>query len=324
MQVWKTFLVLFLGLAIGHGAGAQDYPTRSVRMVVAYPAGGGVDFVARLLSQRLSESLGQPVMVENKAGASGAIGADSVAKAAPDGHTLLLASPAEVLVGPLAGQKTPYSADKAFVPVVLVGETPLALVAHPSLAGSQLSALIAQFRGTRSNLSYGTPGSGSSMHFAGEALNLAAQLDLQHLPYRGAAPAVNDVLGNQIPLAIVGLPPVIAHAKAGRLKVLAVTTEKRSRALPEVPAVSELASVSDFRFSNWMLLMAPAKTPTVVIDRLASEVGRVLQDKDVQQRLQDAGVEPMGLRGIAVQEFLQQERLRYNKVVQLRGIQFSE
>lgn len=315
-------LVALCGWACG--AVAQDYPSKPVRMVVAYPAGGGVDFVARTLSQKLSESLGQPVMVENKAGASGAIGADSVAKAAPDGHSLLLASPAEVLVGPLAGQKTPYQADKAFVPVVLVGETPLALVAHPSLAAGQLSALIAQFKGARSNLSYGTPGSGSSMHFAGEALNLAAQLDLQHLPYRGAAPAVNDLLGNQVPLAIVGLPPVVAHAKSGRLKVLAVTTTKRSRALPDVPAVAELTGLSDFRFSNWMLLMAPAKTPAAVVDKLASEVVRLLQDKDTQQRLQDGGVEPMGLRGAAVQDFLQQERLRYTKVAQLRGVQFSE
>ena len=324
MQFGKLWIALLALCGWACGVSAQDYPSKPVRMVVAYPAGGGVDFVARTLSQKLTESLGQPVMVENKAGASGAIGADSVAKAAPDGHTLLLASPAEVLVGPLAGQKTPYQADKAFVPVVLVGETPLALVAHPSLAAGQLSALIAQFKGARSNLSYGTPGSGSSMHFAGEALNLSAQLDLQHLPYRGAAPAVNDVLGNQVPLAIVGLPPVVAHAKAGRLKVLAVTTAKRSRALPDVPAVAELAGLSDFRFSNWMLLMAPAKTPAAVIDKLANELVRLLQDKDIQQRLQDAGVEPMGLRGAAVQDFLQQERLRYTQVAQQRGVQFSE
>ncbi|MEN9889516.1 MAG: hypothetical protein RL559_1553 [Pseudomonadota bacterium] len=324
MRTFNAWIVLAALWSWACSAGAQDYPSKPVRLVVAYPAGGGVDFVARTLSQKLTESLGQPVMVENKAGASGAIGADNVAKAAPDGHTLLLASPAEVLVGPLAGQKTPYQADKAFVPVVLVGETPLAVVGHPSLAASQLSALIAQFKGARSNLSYGTPGSGSSMHFAGEALNLAAQLDLQHLPYRGAAPAVNDVLGNQIPLAIVGLPPVVAHAKSGRLKVLAVTTEKRSRALPEVPAVAELPGLSDFRFSNWMLLMAPARTPAALVDKLASEVARLLQDKDTQQRLQDAGVEPMGLRGVAVQEFLQQERLRYAKVAQQRAVQFSE
>lgn len=320
-KLWIGLLVLYGWVC---GVNAQDYPSKPVRIVVAYPAGGGVDFVARTLSQKLTESLGHPVIVDNKAGASGAIGADSVAKATPDGHTLLLASPAEVLVGPLAGQKTPYMADKAFVPVVLVGETPLALVAHPSFAASQLSELIAQLKGVRSNLSYGTPGSGSSMHFTGEALNLAAHLDMQHLPYRGAAPAVNDLLGNQIPLAIVGLPPVVAHAKSGRLKVLAVTTAKRSRALPDVPAVAEIAGLSDFRFSNWMLLMAPAKTPGPVVDKLANEVARLLQEKDTQKRLQDGGVEPMGLRGAAVQEFLQQERFRYTKVAQLRAVQFSE
>ncbi len=324
MQMIK---LLIAALSLGYlsiSAGAQDYPSKPIRIVVAYPAGGGVDFVARALSQKLSESFGQPVMVENKAGASGAIGADSVAKANPDGYTLLLASPAEVLVGPLAGQKTPYQADKSFMPLILVGETPLALVAHPSLATSTLSALIAQFKGGRSNLSFATPGSGSSMHFAGEALNLAAQLDLQHIPYRGAAPAVNDVLGNQIPLAIVGLPPVVAHAKSGRLRVLAVTTLKRARALPDVPAIAELPGLSEFRFSNWMLLMTPVKTPVAVVDRLASEVFRLLQDEDLQQRLQNAGVEPMGLRGTAVHEFLQQERLRYSKVAQQRAVQFSE
>lgn len=321
LTIWMGFVAC---LSLACGVNAQDYPGKPVRIVVAYPAGGGVDFVARALSQKLSEALGQPVTVENKSGASGAIGADSVAKAVADGHTLLLASPAEVLVGPLAGQKTPYQPDKAFVPVVLVGETPLAVVAHPSLPVSQLSELVAQFKAGHAPLSYGTPGSGSSMHFSGEALNLATQLDMQHLPYRGAAPAVNDLLGNQIPLAIVGLPPVVAHAKAGRLKVLAVTTEKRSRALPDVPAVAELPGLSDFRFSNWMLLMAPAKTPNVVIDKLANEVTRLLQDKDIQQRLQDAGVEPMGLRGVALQGFLQQERSRYIKVARLRAVHFSE
>lgn len=309
--------------AVVSPASAQDFPDKPMRVIVAYPAGGGVDFVGRTLAQRLSAMWGQPVTVENKSGASGSIGADYVSKAKPDGLTLLLASPAEVLVGPLAGQKTPYDAQKALVPVSLVGETPLAIVAHPSLPVQDLAQLLAHAK-KEPTLSYATPGSGSSMHFAGEALNHTWGTTITHVPYRGAAPAVNDVLGNQVPLGIVGLPPIVAHAKSGKMKVLAVTTAKRSPALPDVPTVSELPSLKDYQFSNWMMLLAPTGTPSAVIDKIAADVARVVQEPEIRKRLQEGGVEPAGLRGADLAKFIDQERVRYTAVAKARNVRYAE
>lgn len=310
-------------LVAAAAAGAGEYPKKMVRIVVAYPAGGGVDFVARTLAQRLGRIWGQPVTVENKSGASGAIGADAVAKSKADGLTLLLASPAEVMVGPIAGQPTPYDPVKSFIPVILAGETPLGIVAHPSVPGANLTELLASSKKSALNLSYGTPGAGSSMQFAGEALSQFTGLVLNHVPYRGAAPVVNDVLGNQVPLGIVGLPPIVAHVKAGKLKLLAVTTSKRSSALPDVPSVSELPGMKDYRFSNWMLLLAPAGTPANIVNKIAEDVARVVQEPDTRKRLEEGGVDPSAIYGSALASFLADERARYSSVAKARNIRFS-
>ncbi|UUZ66471.1 tripartite tricarboxylate transporter substrate binding protein (plasmid) [Polaromonas sp. P1-6] len=241
-------------------AQAQAWPNKPLRLIVAYPAGGGLDLVARTVAQRLSEQLRQPVLVENRGGASGSIGADVVAKSAPDGYTLLMASPAEVVVGPAAGQKTPYNPKTDFIPVALAGETPLVLVVHPSTPGKDMASFVAYARSNPGKLNYGTPGNGSSMQFAGESFKAGTGAFILHIPYRGAAPALNDLLGNQISMAIVGMPPVVAHAKSGKLRVLAVTTPKRSALMPDVPTVSEMPGMRDYRFSNWMGVFAPAKT----------------------------------------------------------------
>lgn len=320
----RTLAVAALAAGAGTAALAQTYPDKPVRLVVAYPAGGGLDFVGRTLAQRLTELWGQPVTVENKSGASGAIGADTVAKAKPDGLTLLLASPAEVLVGPIAGQKTPYDAEKAFVPVALAGETPLAIVAHPSFPAASLSELVAAARKGGSAMTYGTPGAGSSMHFAGEALNQWSGLSMTHVPYRGAAPAVNDLLGNQIPLAIVGMPPVVAHVKAGKMKMLAVTTAKRSPTLPDVPAVAELPGLGDYQFSNWMMVLAPAGTPAEVVGKIAADVARVVKESATRKKLQEAGVEAAGLHGAELARFMQQERARYGAVAKTRNVRYAD
>lgn len=324
---WKRALRLVLGTVLAASslaASAQAFPDRPVRLVVAYPAGGGLDLVGRTLAQALTDLWRQPVTVDNRAGASGAIGADAVAKSRPDGLTLLLASPAEVLVGPLAGQKTPYDAEKAFVPITLAGETPLAVVAHPSLTGRQWPDLVAAAKKNGTPLSYGTPGAGSSMHFAGEALSQGSGAAMVHVPYKGAAPAVNDVLGNQVPLAIVGMPPVVAHARSGKLRVIAVTTARRSPVLPDVPAVAELPGMADYQFSNWMMLMAPAGTPATVVEKIAADVARVLQDPAVRSRLQDAGVEPIGRSGAELGAFVEQERARYAAVARTRNVRYAD
>lgn len=317
MKVFMRTTVAALFTALATAAAAQ-FPEKPVRIVVPYPAGGGVDFVGRTLAQKLGEAWGQTVTVENRAGASGTIGADVVAKSNPDGLTLLLASPAEVLVGPIAGQKTPYNPEKDLVPVALAGETPLAIVAHPSTAGADLKAVISAGKG--STLSYGTPGAGSSMHFAGEALNKWSGASMVHVPYRGAAPAVNDALGNQVPLVIVGMPPIVAHAKSGKLKVLAVTTAKRSPTLPDVPTVAEIPGMSDYRFSNWMMILAPAGTPEQVVAKIGADVAKIVQDPAIQKRLNEAGVEPAGLTGASLRKFMDEERQRYAAIAKERNV----
>lgn len=312
-----------LGVVAAGRASAQGYPDRSVRLVVAYPAGGGVDFVARLLARRIGELTQQTVVVENRSGVSGALGADMVAKSRPDGYTLLLASPGEVIVGPAAGQKTPYDPSKDFVPVALAGETPLALAIHPSVPASDLTQWLTHAKAS-DQASYGTPGAGSSMHFAGKSINQLAGTSILHVPYRGAAPAVNDLLGNQVPSVIVGMPPLVAHAKNGRVRLLAVTTARRSSAMPEVPAVAELPGMAGFHFSNWMGLFAPAGTPAAVVDRLGALIARIVQEPAVRGQLTSAGVEPAGLVGSALADFLTSERARYQSIAKTRGVRFAE
>ena len=289
-----------------------------------FPAGGGVDFVARTVGQRLGEILKQPVMVDNRGGANGAIGADVVAKSPGDGYTLLMASPGEVLVGPIAGQKTPYNPETDFAPVALAGETPLIIVAHPSLPVQSMAELIRYAKANPDKVNYGTPGNGSTMHFAGKSLEIRGGIKLTHVPYRGAAPAINDVLGNQVSLVIAGMPPTVAHIKGGKLRALAVTTTTRSPVFPDVPAVTELPDLKDYRFTNWMGVFAPAGTPAAIVNRLSDEIARIVKEPAVKEKLAQAGVDAMGLQQAEFQKFLASERERYTAIAKSGSIQFGD
>jgi len=317
-------MIWAIGLAAMSLAHAEEWPSKPLHMIVAYPPGGGLDFVTRTVAQRLAERLKQQVIVDNRSGASGSIGTDAVAKSPADGYTLLMASPAEIVVGPAAGQKTPYKLETDLVPVLLVGETPLVFAVHPSVDAKDLAALVALAKAAPNKFSYGTPGTGSSMNFAGEAFKASTGASIQHVPYRGAAPALNDVLGNQVPMVIVGMPPVVPHAKSGKLRVLVVTTAKRSSLMPEVPAVAELPGLKDYRFSNWMMVLAPAKTPPETIERLRRELAAIVAEPQTRERLLGAGVEPMGLGGAELTAFLTDERKRYDRVAKDNNIRFSD
>lgn len=316
--------VLVAGALAAGVAQAQSWPDKPIRMIVGYPPGGGLDVVARTVAQRLSETLKQQVVVENRSGASGAIATDFVAKSAPDGYTILMASPAEVVVGPAAGQKTPYNPESDLAPVALAGETPLVIIAHPSVPTKTLQDFVSYVKANPGRLSYGSPGNGSSMHFAGESLKAQAGAFMVHIPYRGAAPALNDVLGNQVAVGIMGMPPVVAHAKAGRVKIVAVTTAKRSSVFPDVPAVSELPGMKDYRFTNWMGVFAPAGTPPAVIEHLGSEIAKIVKEPATSAKLRAAGVDGLGLQGQEFAAFLASERKRYKTIAQERGIKFQE
>jgi tripartite-type tricarboxylate transporter receptor subunit TctC len=319
--VTKFGLILAL---VSASAFAQAWPAKPVRVVVAYPPGGGHDFVARTVSQRLADVLKQSFVVENRPGASGTIGADFVARSAPDGYTFLVASPAETVVGPLAGQKTPYDWEKDLAPVTLIGETPLAIAVHPSVPANTIEELLALAKRAPGTLAYGTPGAGSSMHFAGESLKGIAGVFIVHIPYRGAAPAVTDLLGGQVQIGIVGMPPVVGHAKSGKLRILAVTSGKRSAATPDVPAMAELPGFSGYHFTNWQGVFMAAKTPPAVIDRLAGEIGKVVREPATREKLLAAGVDPEGLAPAEFVAFLARERDTYSKVAKARNIKVDD
>lgn len=315
----RKFLAALLLMAAA-SVHAQDWPAKPVRVIVPYPPGGGHDFASRVVAQALADALKQPFVVENRSGASGTIGTDFVAKSAPDGYTFVVASPAEIVVGPSAGLKVPYDWQKDLAPVTVIGETPLAIVVHPSVPVKSMKELVAYVKANPRKLSYGTPGSGSTMHFAGESLNALAGIAIVHIPYRGAAPAVQDLLGGQVPMGITGLPPLVAHHNEGRVRIVGVTSAKRSAALPDVSAVAELPGFATYNFTNWTGVFMAAKTPPALIERLAAEIGKAVRDPAVRERLLKAGVDPLGISTPQFVEFLKREHNTYAKIAAERSI----
>jgi tripartite-type tricarboxylate transporter receptor subunit TctC len=317
---WLFLCLVFLSNAVL----GQDWPNKPVRVVVPYPPGGGHDFASRVVAQKLADNLKQSFVVENRTGASGTIGAEYTAKSAPDGYTFMVASPAETVVGGFAGLKMNYDWEKDLVPVTVIGETPLAIVVHPSVPAKTIQELLAYAKANPGKLSYGTPGSGSTMHFAGESLKGIAGIFIVHIPYRGAGPQVADLLGGQVPMGIAGTPPVVAPHKSGKLRIVAVTSAKRSAALPDIPAMTELPGFADFNFTNWTGVFMAAKTPQAVIDRLAAEVAKAIQDPGVREKLVNAGVDPLGLPPAQFRQFLEREKATYSKVAKARNIKADD
>jgi len=319
MKIIVSFL-FFLSLSVF----AQEWPNKPVRVVVPYPPGGGHDFASRVVAQRLSEVLKQQFVVENRTGASGTIGAEYTAKSAPDGYTFMVASPAETVVGGFAGLKMNYDWEKDLAPVTVIGETPLAVAVHPSVPVKTIREFLAYAKSNPGKLSYGTPGSGSTMHFAGESLKAIAGIFIVHIPYRGAGPAVADLLGGQVPVGIAGLPPVVGPHKAGKIHILAVTSAKRSGALPDVPAMSELPGFAGYNFTNWTGVFMAAKTPPAVIERLAVEIGKAVQEPGLKEKLIGAGVDPLGLSTPDFVKFLAREKDTYSKIAKARNIKADD
>ncbi len=317
---WVLLSLVFFSTAVS----SQEWPSKPVRVVVGYPPGGGHDFTARVIAQRLSEALKQPFVVENRTGASGTIATEGIARGPADGYAFLVASPAETVVGALAGLKMNYDWEKDLAPVTVVGETPLAIAIHPAVEAKDIRELLALARRSPGKLSYATPGSGSSMHFAGESLKAIAGLFIVHIPYRGAAPAVSDLLGGQVPMGIMGMPPVVGPHKAGKLRIVAVTSEKRSAATPEIPALAELPGFAGFHFTNWTGIFMAAKTPPVAIERLAAEIGKAVREPAIRDKLLAAGVDPLGLTTAQTVQFFAREKATYSKIAKARAIKADD
>ncbi len=317
---WILLSVVFFSTAVS----SQEWPGRTVRVVVGYPPGGGHDFTARVIAQRLSEALKQPFVVENRTGASGTIATEGIAKGPADGYSFLVASPAETVVGALAGLKMSYDWEKDLAPVTVIGDTPLAIAIHPSVPVKTIRELLVYAKANPGKLSYGTPGSGSSMHFAGESLKAIAGVFIVHIPYRGAGPAVADLLGGQVPLGIMGMPPVVGPHKAGKLHILAVTSEKRSAATPDIPAMAELPGFTGYSFTNWTGVFMAAKTPPATIERLAAEIGKAVREPAIRDKLLAAGVDPLGLTTAQWVQFLAREKETYSKIAKARNIKADD
>ena len=304
----------------GWSAHAQFSPARGLTFIVPYAPGGGHDASARILAQALGARIGQTVIVDNRAGANGMVGAELASRAAPDGLTLLYASPAETVIAPFITKTMRYDPWKDLVPVTLAGITPLVIVAHPSTGVKTLSELIALARRQPGKLSFGTAGNGSSQHLAGAWLNNLAGIDLLHVPYKGAGPATNDVLGGQIPFAIVGMAPVLPHIRSGKLVAVAVTTRERVGWAKDVPTVAEYPGMKDFEVPHWMGIFAPARTPTEVIHRVRNDIAAALKSPEVADKFVATGVDPVGNTPEQFRDFLAADRTRFATMFRLSGL----
>jgi tripartite-type tricarboxylate transporter receptor subunit TctC len=296
---------------------AQGYPVKPIRVVVPYAPGGATDLTGRTVGQKLQQSLKQRIVVDNRTGAGGTIGADIVAKAPADGYTVLLSSPAEIAVLPHL-QRLPYNAERDFAPVSLAAMTPLILVVHPSLPVRSVKELIALIKARPGQMSYASAGTGGVQHLAGELLKIRYKLDMVHVPYKGAGPVMPDLVGGHVPMFFSGMPPAVPHVRAKKLRALAVTSTKRSPAVANVPTMAE-AGVPDFIFTNWFAYFVPSGTPASVIERLNAEINRALQLADVKARLAAVGAETVGTTPGELGKFVREESEKFAKLIKLSG-----
>ena len=294
------------------------YPAKPIRFVVPYPAGGPLDIVARLLAQKVSESVKQPVVVDNKPGAGGNIGADSVAKATADGYTLLMGAVATHAINPSLYPAMPYDAARDFAPVTQVASTPNVLVVNPSVPAATVREFIAHAKANPGKLNFGSGSSGSAGHLAGELFKTLADLDMTHIPYKGAAPAMQDLVGGRIDLMFDNLASSLSQVRAGRVKALAVTTAKRSALAPELPTIAE-SGLPGFDITTWFGVFAPAGTPHAVLEVLHSEFTRALAAPDVREKMLALGAEPVGSRPEEFAEYIRTETAKYARLVKSSG-----
>jgi tripartite-type tricarboxylate transporter receptor subunit TctC len=309
-------------LAFSGAAPGQAYPAKTIRVVVPYAPGGATDLTGRVVGQKMTERFGQNVTVDNRPGAGGVIGADIVAKASPDGYTVLLASPAEIAVLPHL-QKMPYSVERDLAPVSLASSTPLILVVHPSLPVKSVKELIAFSKAHPGQLTYASAGTGGVQHLAGELLKITYKLDMVHVPYKGAGPVMPDLVGGHVPMFFSGMPPSMPHVRAGKLRALAVTSTRRSSAAPEVPTMTE-AGVPDFVFTNWFAYFVPSGTAPAVIERLNGEINRALKLEDVKAKLAPVGLETIGTTPAELSRFVREESGKFEKLIKLSGAKATD
>jgi tripartite-type tricarboxylate transporter receptor subunit TctC len=310
------FILAFSGAVLAQ----SDYPNRPLRLVVTVPPGGAADFIARLVGGKLSESLGQPVLVENRGGAGGTIAADAVAKAAPDGYTVLQNSITTHGVGPHLYSKLPYDPVKDFAPVSGLALLPLIMAVNADLPAKSVSELLAFAK--LNSLNFASSGNGGAPHMAAELFKSVTGAPLTHVPYKGSGPAVADLVGGRVQIMFDAAPSLIAHIRSGRLRVLAAASAERNRLLPEVPTFGELG-YPKVAVSLWYGLLAPAGTPKPVVEKLNREVAKALGSPDVREKLLAQGAEPMPGTPEAFASFMQEEMAKWAPVVKQAGVKLD-
>ena len=321
MRFKLNFLLplLFLFITNGNLAFAQSsYPDKPVKIIVPFPPGGATDVVGRALAVRLSQLWKQQVLVENKPGAGGNIGADLVAKAPADGYTLLLASPAEITINPYLYPQMPFDPSRDFIPVARVASSPLVLVVNSKSTVKNMAELLQMIKTQGSKVNYASSGSGGPQHLAGELFQLMAGVSMTHIPYKGGAPAITDLLGGQVDLFFAGIPPALPHIIAGKLRPLAVTTLKRSPLLPQVPTVSE-SGFPGFNIENWQGIFVPRGTNNQIVDKIAADIGVIAAEKNFYDLLSAQGAIPAPLMPKEFAIFVNAESQKYSKLIKESG-----
>jgi tripartite-type tricarboxylate transporter receptor subunit TctC len=306
-----------LALIFAATASAQSFPTKPLKIIVPFPAGGTVDFFARVISTKLSEALGQSVLVENRAGAGGNIAAEAVAKAAPDGYTLLMGSEI-IAINTSLYSKIGYDPVKDLAPITLVGTVPNILIVHPGLPVNSVNDLIALAKKTPGKISFASTGQGTSTHLSSELFKLMANIDMLHIPYKGGPPAIADLISGQVNMMFINMPTGITHVRSGKAKIIAVSSIKRVSQLPDVPTVDQ-AGVKGFETSAWSGLYAPAGTPADIINRLNAEVVKILKQPSVREQLMAQGAEPVGDTPEEFSRFTLAEISKWAKIIKISG-----
>jgi len=317
-----SFLMLQAISAFAQSIETKNYPERPVRLIVPWPAGGGTDIFARAIGEKLHQSLGQPFLVENRAGASGNIGASAVAKSAPDGYTIMIGT-ITLATNPALYKSLDFDATKDLATITLIAGVPHMLVVHPTVPANNVKELIALARQKPGKLSYSSAGVGSPFQIAAELFKQSAGVDIFHVPYKGGAPAIADVIGHHVDMTFANLVAVLPQAKAGQIRALAVTSTKRSIAAPDVPTMAE-AGLPSYEFTSWFGVLAPAKTPHAIVQKLNTEITKVLHSPEISARLSAEGAELIASTPEAFGQFLNNETAKWSKIIRAAGIQQIE
>lgn len=321
MNAWKLFAVGLVGLGCVATVAAQQWPNKPVRLIVPYPAGGGLDPVSRMLGQKLTEAWKVPVVVENKPGASGSMGAAYVAQAPADGHTILTSAIAEVAINQYTMQKLAYDPEKDLKPVTLMVRLPFVLVTHPSRPYSTAAELIEYARKNPGKVTYASSGPGTPQHLAGVLFEQLAGVTMTHVPYKGIVPSVQDLLGGHVDIGFAGLPTGLPHVQSGALKALGLSALTASPSAPQIAPLSLTKGLQGFELTQWFAVFVPKNTPDAVVQRIQQSFSEVLRLPEVKESLEKQGAQPSGMSTEEFTRFLASERDKFSKVVKTANIQ---